>query len=117
RLTKLTNSRYVQVLHGTGTLANDVIAAQLSLLNGKGLILVNGEFGKRLVDHAQRMGLDFDTLETDWGNSFKKEEITTSLSAAPYEWVCAGHCETSTGIKNDIVLITVLCKVRKIHQW
>lgn len=115
RLTKLTNSRYVQVLHGTGTLANDVIAAQLSLLNGKGLILVNGEFGKRLVDHAQRMGLDFDTLETDWGNSFKKEEITTSLSAAPYEWVWAVHCETSTGIKNDIELLKELCQERNIH--
>ena len=48
-LTTLTGANYVQLLQGTGTLANDVVAAQLRLRGGKGLIVVNGEFGARLT--------------------------------------------------------------------
>ncbi|MBM3891836.1 MAG: GNAT family N-acetyltransferase, partial [Verrucomicrobia bacterium] len=53
----LTNAAHAQLLLGTGTLANDAIAAQLSLDGRPGLVLANGEFGERLVDHARRFGL------------------------------------------------------------
>ncbi len=52
---------------GSGTLANDVVAGQLSLLGGRGLILSNGEFGERLMDQARRLNLKFDALKFDWG--------------------------------------------------
>ena len=70
KLTALTGAKYVQLLQGTGTLANDVVAAQLSMHSGKGLILVNGEFGLRLADHAKRFGMEFDTMEIEWGTPF-----------------------------------------------
>ncbi|MGI9535295.1 MAG: GNAT family N-acetyltransferase, partial [Thermodesulfobacteriota bacterium] len=54
RLCGITNSKYAQILMGSGTLSNDLVAAQLSTLNSKGLILTNGEFGDRLVDHGKR---------------------------------------------------------------
>jgi len=58
----------VQILSGSGTLANDVVAARLSLLEGsRGLILSNGEFGDRLLDHARRARLNFATLRLPWG--------------------------------------------------
>jgi aspartate aminotransferase-like enzyme len=58
---------------GSGTLANDAIAAQLSLLDGRGLVLSNGEFGERLIDHARRFGLSFDVLKIEWGEAFTRE--------------------------------------------
>ena len=42
---------------GGGTLANDVVGYQISLLPGRGLILSNGEFGDRLIGQAKRLGL------------------------------------------------------------
>ncbi len=54
---ELTGARNVELLLGSGSLANDAIAGQLSLLNEPGLILSNGEFGERLMDHAERFGL------------------------------------------------------------
>ena len=42
-------------------------------MNGRGLILVNGEFGERIVNHAERFNLQFDKLESEWGSSFTKE--------------------------------------------
>ncbi len=59
RLCQLVSARHVQILLGSGTLANDAVGAQLSVWRRKpGLILSNGEFGERLIDHARRFGPD-----------------------------------------------------------
>ena len=44
-LCKLVNARSVEILLGSGSLANDVIAGQISLFKQRGVILTNGEFG------------------------------------------------------------------------
>ena len=56
-LCELVHARYVELFLGSGTLANDVVAGQLLLEGKPGLVLTNGEFGERLVDHARRFGL------------------------------------------------------------
>ncbi|MER2089560.1 MAG: aminotransferase class V-fold PLP-dependent enzyme, partial [Sporosarcina sp.] len=109
KLISLTGAKYVQLLQGTGTLANDVVAAQLSMHSGRGLILVNGEFGSRLTDHAKRFGMEYDTMETEWCQSFKEKDITVSLSSGHYSWLWLAHCETSTGIMNDLSSCQKLC--------
>ena len=111
RLKSLTNATHVQLLQGTGTLANDVIAGQLSLVKGRGLILVNGEFGRRLTDHASRFALSFDVLEKEWGSSFATHEITSLLTTNNYAWIWMVHSETSTGILNDFRLLVEVCKL------
>src|SRR5262245_25639708 len=68
-LRDLTRASRVELLMGSGTLANDVIAGQLSLLREHGLIITNGEFGDRLVDAAKRFGLSFTMLEFPWGDA------------------------------------------------
>ena len=42
RLLQMTKAKRVQMMLGTGTLANDAIALQLRSLKGKGLVLTNG---------------------------------------------------------------------------
>ncbi|CAM3913973.1 aminotransferase class V-fold PLP-dependent enzyme [Lederbergia lenta] len=110
KLKKLVNANFVQLLHGTGTLANDVVTGQLSLLGGKGLILVNGEFGRRLVNHAVRFGLQFDRLEAEWGMAFTEDEIQWQVEKEDYRWIWAVHCETSTGILNDLEILKKISK-------
>lgn len=109
KLTALTGAKYVQLLQGTGTLANDVVAAQLSMHSGKGLILVNGEFGLRLTDHAQRFGMGFDTMEIEWGTPFDADEIEAALCSGRYSWLWVVHCETSTGVLNDLNSFKKFC--------
>ena len=67
RLLQMTKAKRLQIMLGTGTLANDAIALQLRSLKGKGLVLTNGEFGNRLVGHATRAQLHFDTYKKTWG--------------------------------------------------
>jgi aspartate aminotransferase-like enzyme len=120
-LCELVRAKNAQLFMGSGTLANDVVAGQLSLLDGRGLILTNGEFGERLVDHAQRLKLKFDALKFDWREPFDLAAVEKNLSAAhspksairdpqsAITWLWCTHCETSTGILADLTALKILC--------
>jgi len=109
-LCELVRADKVELLLGSGTLANDVIAGQLSLLSGRGLVLSNGEFGQRLVDHARRFGLNFDALEFAWGESLDLNSVQQMLARKPgARWLWCVHCETSTGVLNDLERLKELC--------
>jgi len=109
-LCKKLNADCVHIMTGSGTLANDIVAAQLSVLPGRGLLLVNGEFGERLLDQAERTGLDIDVIRADLGETFDRKELEKAIGENSYEWVWCTHCETSTGVLNDIGMLGDLCK-------
>jgi aspartate aminotransferase-like enzyme len=115
-LCRLARASHVQILMGSGTLANDVIAAQLGLDPVPGLILANGAFGDRLIDHATRFGLPFKTLSIPWGRAFDRSAIEALLDEAPAPaWVWAVHAETSTGVLNDLAALKDLTAARGIR--
>jgi aspartate aminotransferase-like enzyme len=109
RLLGLTGARHVSLLLGSGTLANDAIAAQLSLRPGKGLVVSNGEFGERLADHAARWRLDCEVQRSAWGAPIDMERLARALAARP-AWLWMVHCETSTGMLNDLAQVQQLCR-------
>ncbi len=109
-LCELTNATRVELFLGSGTLANDVIAAQLSLLPGSGIVLSNGEFGNRLLDHARRFQLRHEAVEFAWGDALDLAVVRKKFSrvTAP-AWLWCAHCETSTGVINDLAALKSLC--------
>src|SRR6266850_1366627 len=109
-LCELVKAKKTELFLGSGTLANDVVAGQLSLEKKRGLVISNGEFGHRLVDHARRFGLDFDTLEFPWGQAVDLTAVRQMLERDPAPaWLWCTHCETSTGVVNDLERLRVLC--------
>ena len=106
RLREMVGTERVSLLFGSGTLANDAVAAQISREGGTGLILSNGEFGERLCDHARRFGLAHSVLRAEWGSAFDY----TLVESADCDWVWAVHCETSTGVLNDLERLKSLGK-------
>jgi aspartate aminotransferase-like enzyme len=109
-LCDLTQSRQVELLFGSGTLANDMIGAQLSLLPGQGLVLSNGEFGRRLADQARRFKLSFEHLEFGWGSPLDLDALRERLARGLVPaWIWCTHCETSTGVINDLDALKELC--------
>ncbi|HGE7611911.1 GNAT family N-acetyltransferase [Bacillus thuringiensis] len=109
RLLHMTKAKHVQLMLGTGTLANDAIALQLRSLKGKGLVLTNGEFGNRLVGHAKRAQLHFDTYKKEMGEPFIYNELEEIMTTGNYEWLWFVHHETSTGMLNDLNELNTLC--------
>ena len=115
RLLDLTGASGVELLLGSGTLGNDVVAAQLKLLSGRGLVLGNGEFGARLVDHASRMGLVFERFCYKWGEVYDLQAVTCFLAENPeITWLWTVHCETSTGILNDLAGLKTICRKQQV---
>jgi aspartate aminotransferase-like enzyme len=114
-LCELAGAQSVEILLGSGSLANDAIGGQISLLGKPGLVLSNGEFGDRLINHATRLDLEFDGMQFPWGEPFDFNAINEHLSAHPeIHWIWAVHCETSTGILNDIGALRGMCTARGI---
>lgn len=114
-LCQLSGASQVAIILGSGTMANDAITGQLSLRRTPGLILSNGEFGERLVDHAHRFGLKFEVLEAQWGQAIDPGQIHQALDrAVSTDWLWAVHCETSTGVLNDLPTLKQICSARRI---
>jgi aspartate aminotransferase-like enzyme len=109
RLAQLVRAPHAVLLLGTGTLGNDVVAAQLRCMDGHGAVLSNGEFGERLIDHARRWNLQFSALQNDWGMPFDWPRLQTTLQRIRPRWVWAVLCETSTGIQNSQERLLAAC--------
>ena len=115
-LTALTGAPRVEILLGSGSLANDVVAAQLSLLERPGVVLSNGEFGERLADHARRAGALHEVHRVEWGAEFDPGALAEALDAVPPGgWCWLVHCETSTGVINDLAGIAAHCADRGLQ--
>lgn len=102
------------IMSGSGTLANEVMLQQIKTLGSKGLILSNGEFGSRLIHQAERSAIDFDTYTLEWGLRFDIQALKTMLLAGKISWVLFCHCETSTGVLNDLDAIAGLCNLHNV---
>jgi aspartate aminotransferase-like enzyme len=107
-LRALTGAPHVEVLLGSGTLANDVVAAQLARLGTRGLVVSNGEFGERLADHAKRARLECEHLRFDWGLPLDLDAV----AKRDFDWLWLTACETSTSMLNDIEALGALCRAR-----
>jgi aspartate aminotransferase-like enzyme/GNAT superfamily N-acetyltransferase len=102
RLCSLTGAADVVLMAGSGATANDAIGAQLAAEGRRGLMLANGEFGERLLDHARRFGLSFDVERADWGRGFAPETLARAVERVRPGWIWAAAGETSTGVRNPV---------------
>ncbi|MDR1530358.1 MAG: aminotransferase class V-fold PLP-dependent enzyme [Burkholderiales bacterium] len=109
-LCALTGAEHVQILLGSGTLANEMVAAQLSLSPSSGVVLSNGEFGERLIANARRARLAFTPLSVGWGEHFDLDAVARIVRALPTSgWLWMVHHETSTGMVNPLEKIADCC--------
>ena len=111
KLERILDVKQATILHGSATLANEAIMAQLkgrNLING--LILSNGEFGSRLVKETKRHGLNIESYSVEFGESFDLDILSEKLKSGNYDFVYLVHNETSVGILNDLDEITRIVK-------
>ena len=107
RLSELAGGMQAAVICGSGTLANDAVAANLRSAFGdrKGLVIANGEFGERLIRQAASVGMRHRSLTFGWGAPWNFNAIEKELERQP-AWIWAVHLETSTGVLNDLARLT-----------
>jgi aspartate aminotransferase-like enzyme len=115
RLAALVRAPDVQVMPGSGSLANDIVAAQLATLRSPGVVISSGEFGERLAEHANRAGLEFHWARLPWGTPLTEARLEHAISAtAAPKWLWMVHHETSTGVLHDLAAIKALARERSL---
>lgn len=100
--------KYSTVLFGSsGTGAIEAVLSSLPS-NAKLLIITNGEYGRRAFDIAKCHGLY--VRQIDFGDLLIDYDLAESeLSKDSYTHAYVVHCETTTGVLNDLSKISSIC--------
>ena len=93
-----TKNEITFAVSGTGSAGMETCVVNLIEPGDSMLVCINGVFGKRMADVAQRCGADTSTIEIDWGKAFAPEQIADALEKKPAKVVGIVHAETSTGV-------------------
>jgi alanine-glyoxylate transaminase/serine-glyoxylate transaminase/serine-pyruvate transaminase len=93
-----TKNRLALPMSGTGSAGMETCFVNLIEPGDAVLIGVNGVFGTRMVDVAQRCGAQVDTVDAEWGTALDAEKFKTALAKKKYNLVAVVHAETSTGV-------------------
>lgn len=104
-----TQHGFVATCSGTGILE----AALLNCVPRRVLVVTNGAFSERWLKIAQQLGLEADQLEHPWGVAIDPVRLTDHFRGRRYHYdaVTITHNETSTGVMNDLSLLS-----KVVHQ-
>lgn len=95
---------FVAASSGTGLLE----AALSNCVKRSVLVTTCGAFSERWLDIANHLGLEVDHLAFEWGQAIDPARLATHLEGRHhrYDAVTFTHNETSTGVLNDLPLLT-----------
>ncbi|HXF75231.1 MAG TPA: alanine--glyoxylate aminotransferase family protein [Methylomirabilota bacterium] len=105
-----TKNRLALPMSGTGSAGMETCFVNLIEPGDAVLIGVNGVFGTRMVDVAQRCGAQVDTVEAEWGAALDPQRFKAALGQKKYQVVAVVHAETSTGVLQPLDDIATLVR-------
>lgn len=92
-----TNNELTIPISATGSAGMEACIVNLIQEGDKILIGVNGVFGKRMADVAERAGAEVVTIEKPWGEVFSLAEVKNAWQTHKPKFLGLVHGETSTG--------------------
>ncbi len=106
RIAEAEDSHVCVPLQGSGTFAIEATVGTLVPRDGKLLVLVNGTYGRRMLEICRVAGIDATAREWRETEPIDPGEVSALLESDPsVSHVAAAHCETTTGILNPIEAI------------
>jgi len=116
-LTQIVNGQNTHVcvpVQGSGTFGVEAMLITFIPRSGKVLLLVNGAYGKRMIDICSIHERAYTILETTEDLPVNTDELDRRLAADPdISHVAVVHCETTSGILNPIETVA---KVTAEHR-
>jgi alanine-glyoxylate transaminase/serine-glyoxylate transaminase/serine-pyruvate transaminase len=92
-----TENRLTMAVSGTGSAGMEAVVVNLIEPGDRMLVCVNGVFGGRMVDVAERAGAVVTAIERPYGEVFDPEEVRAAVKKSNPKVVGIVHAETSTG--------------------
>lgn len=110
-----TKNRLTIPISGTGSAGMETAFVNFVEPGDPVIIGVNGLFGERMVDVAERTGAKVIRVEEEWGKIIEPEKMIQIIKKNPDAKICAlVHAETSTGAKQPLDEIGRFCKSKDI---
>ncbi|MBT9312931.1 pyridoxal-phosphate-dependent aminotransferase family protein [Leptothoe kymatousa] len=97
-------------ISGTGSAAMEATLANAVEPGDVVLVGINGYFGNRLVDMAERYRADVRSISKPWGEVFSLDELRTALQEHRPAILALVHAETSTGARQPLEGVGELCR-------
>lgn len=95
---------------GTGSAGMETCVVNLIEPGDRMVVCVNGVFGQRMTDVAQRAGAVVTTIERPWGEVFDLGQVRDVLKKARPKVLGIVHAETSTGAWQPAAELGALCR-------
>lgn len=106
KLFQTQNEIFLSTSSGTGLME----AAVRNCVDKKCLNLVNGHFGERWRIITQTCGKESVSLEAEWGQAIKPNDVREKLESENVDAITLVHSETSTGVFNPLKEISDVVK-------
>ena len=104
----LTKNEMTFPVSGTGSAGMEFCCVNLIEPGDDVVIGVNGVFGTRMVDVAERCGARVIKVEAPWGRIIEPAQIAAALATCKPKFVAVVHAETSTGALTPVEEISRL---------
>ncbi|MFH1381952.1 MAG: alanine--glyoxylate aminotransferase family protein [Chloroflexota bacterium] len=106
-----TQNKLTFPVSGTGSAGMEAAFDNFLEAGDVAIIGVNGAFGERMADNAQRTGAIVIPITAEWGRIIEPEAVETALKAQKkIKLVSVVHVETSTGVLQPLTEISKLAK-------
>jgi len=103
-----TQNRMTFAVSATGSAGMEAAVVNVVEPGDSVVVCVNGVFGARMADVAERAGAQVTTVERPWGEVFRSKDLKDALSRAKPKVVGIVMAETSTGASQPLEEITQL---------
>ena len=98
------------IIAGSGTLAMDIAACNLTEPGDNVLQLITGYFGERMKNIFERYGANVTQITSPTGQVQDLAEVEKVLQQKKYKLMAITHVDTSTGVLNRVKEFTKLAK-------
>src|SRR5881628_2413782 len=95
---------------GTGSAGMEFCFVNLIEPGDEVVVGVNGVFGNRMVDVAERCGAKVTKVESPWGRIIEPSQIANAVKGRKPKLVAVVHAETSTGAWTPVEEISRLAR-------
>jgi alanine-glyoxylate transaminase/serine-glyoxylate transaminase/serine-pyruvate transaminase len=115
RATYQASGGVVLPLQATGTSGMECGLAHLLEPGETAIVGVNGYFGRRIVEIAQRVGAEVVEVHADWGEHVSNDALLEALDAHPdARLIAVVHAETSTGVQHPLAALSQQLRDRDV---
>jgi len=102
-----TENELTLAVSGTGSAGMEACVVNLIEPGDRMLVCVNGVFGGRMADVAERAGAEVVTISRPWGEVFTAEDVEKAFAeSGPFKVAGIVHAETSTGAAQPIAPVS-----------